>query len=136
MPKYCASLMISFIFKLSNITKNYINIRIGIAYGHLQWGYFDHNLRIFGIPINMASRLENVCTDNSICCDENFLNKLTDENICDFDDIKYKKLNADLKGIGLTNYYSIYMEDEQNISVFITYEKLKYTRSIAHINIY
>ncbi len=115
MPKYCASLMISFIFDLYNITKKYIGIRIGLAYGHLYWGYMDHNLRFFGIPINLASRLENVCCNNSVCCDENFLNKLIGENL--FEKIVYTNQFAELKGFGLTNYHCISLESEINNNI-------------------
>jgi class 3 adenylate cyclase len=113
----------SFIFNLFNITKKYINIRIGVAYGHLHWGYIDHNLRLFGIPINLAARLENVCPNNSICCDENFITKLSEENICKMSDIEHTKLNSDLKGLGSTDYYCINLESEVNINVFNSCKK-------------
>lgn len=118
MPKYCASLMVTFIYNLFNLTNKYISIRIGIAYGNLHWGYIDHNLRLFGIPMNMAARLENVCPDNSICCDENFFNKLGEENMCATNDIEYTNLSANLKGLGQTNYYCIQLDSKKNTNVF------------------
>lgn len=114
---FCASIIISFIFNLYNITKKYINIRIGISYGHLYCGYIDHNFRLFGIPINLASRLENVCVNNCVCCDENYFNKLLDEKLKNIEKLEYIKAFTELKGLGFTNYYNIFLELQNNIDI-------------------
>ena len=114
---FCASIMISFIFNLYNLTKKYIEIRIGISYGHLYCGFIDHNFRLFGIPINLASRLENVCISNCLCCDENYLNKLLEEKLDNIEKLEYTKAYTELKGFGFINHNNVFLELKNNYDI-------------------
>lgn len=121
MPKFCASLIFSFLTELYMITNEYIETRIGVSYGNLHWGYIDNNLRLFGIPINLASRLESVCNPNSITCDDDFLNKLLEEKLFDTTKIIYTKTKSELKGLGEYNYNTIPINLKTNNDIFNIY---------------
>ncbi len=117
-PKLCASLVMSFLMELYTITNKYIKIRIGISYNNLYWGYIDDNLRLFGIPMNLASRLENICIENSIMCDNNFLNKLKEEKMFNTEKLIYNSTKTELKGFGDYNYNIIPLDSKINLEIF------------------
>jgi len=104
--RYTTSLALSFISELIKLTTKYINIRCGITYDNIYYGYIDHNLRLFGKSIIIATRLEALCNDN-INCDTNFLNKLFDEKIFTKNNIIVTNKNDNLKGFGNVNYHTI-----------------------------
>jgi class 3 adenylate cyclase len=108
----------SFLTELYSITSKYIGIRVGVSYDKIYWGYIDNNLRLFGIPMNLSARLEIVCAPNSISCDENFLNKLMEEELFDISKLKYSKQSAELKGFDKYIYNSIPLNDETNVNIF------------------
>lgn len=117
-PKFCTSIVMSFLMELYKITNHYIQIRIGVSYEKLYWGYIDNNLRLFGIPMNLASRLENICVQDSLLCDDNFLNKLIDEKLFDTTNIIYTRNKAELKGLGECNYNIIPFDSKNNLDIF------------------
>jgi hypothetical protein len=112
--KYTTSLALSFIIQLIKKTNDYVNIRCGIVYDNLYYGYIDHNLRLFGEAINKASRLESTCKgEYEINCDNNFLQKLLEENIYNKNNLTIQYNTTNLKGFGMTSYNSI--EIKKNI---------------------
>ena len=111
--KYCASICLYFIYELINISKKYINIRIGISYDNLYYGYINNNLRLFGKGINLAARLENKCIINNIFICQNFYNKLIEENL--FNELQINIINLELKGFNNNFYYTIDLIKNNNI---------------------
>jgi hypothetical protein len=93
---FSASIAFNFINDLYDLTNDYIDIRVGISYGRIYYGYIDHNIRFFGEILNLASRLENKCEKKEILVCKNFYEKLKREN--NFNDIKFKIENLHLKG--------------------------------------
>lgn len=116
--KFCASLVMSFLIELYKVSSKYIEFRVGVSYDNIYWGYIDNNLRLFGVPMNFSARLENVCISNTVSCDENFLKKMTKEELFDISELKYSQKSADLKGFGLCEYTSIPLNDETNVNIF------------------
>ena len=81
MPRYCASLVMSFLRELYLRTKSYMTMRTGIAYEKLYFGYIDTILRLFGSPMEMAIKYMEACSENEICIDLDFLDKIKMEQI-------------------------------------------------------
>jgi len=111
--KYCTSICLYFIYELVNISKKYINIRIGVSYDNLYFGYINNNLRLFGKGINLAARLENKCIINNIFICKNFYNKLKEENI--FNELQINKIYIEFKGFNNDFYYNIDLLNDSNI---------------------
>lgn len=110
-PQYCATIAFDFVNRLYNLTRDYIQIRIGISYGKLYYGFIDNHFRFFGNIMNLACRLENKCQINEILVQKSYFEKLISElnkmNIS----ILYTELLYDLKGFGEINCYSIKLID-------------------------
>lgn len=117
-PKFCASIIMSFLTELYKVSYNYIGIRVGISYDKIYWGYIDNNLRLFGVPMNISARLENVCVLNNISCDNNFLDKLKEEELFDTSTLEYSKKSTYLKGLGIYEYTSIPFDSITNLNIF------------------
>lgn len=117
-PKFCASIIMSFLTELYKVSYKYIGIRVGISYDKIYWGYIDNNLRLFGIPMNISARLENVCVSNNISCDNNFFDKLKEEQLFDTSTLEYSKKSTYLKGLGIYEYISIPFDSITNENIF------------------
>jgi hypothetical protein len=119
--KICASLAINFIFDLIKYTHHFVKIRTGLSYGILYYGTIGNTFRFFGKPINMASRLENICKVNEIILCSYIFSKLILEmeyiktTVC-IDNIH--KLNFDLKGFGDTVCYKIIVPNDYKFIVY------------------
>ncbi len=87
MPRYCASLVVSFVRELYLLTHSYITLRTGIAYDNVYVGYVDTMLKLFGKPMEMSIKYMEACGENEICVDLDFMDKIKTENI-------YTELNA------------------------------------------
>lgn len=110
--KFCASLAVNFIFDLIHSTKDFIKIRTGIGYGTIHYGTIGSIFRFFGFPMNIAARLENKCNENEINVCSMFYFKLIEEmSILGGNNHKVAKKSDDLKGFGLTDYYTIAVSD-------------------------
>ena len=94
---YPASLAIIFCINLINITKKYINIRIGISYDYLYYGIINNHIRIFGNGICLAARLEQKALKNKIVCCKEFYNQLIMEDKLN---LIFEKENIYLKSFG------------------------------------
>ncbi len=106
-PRYCATLAINFVTELYNLSKDYVNTRIGISYGKIHYGYIGDHFRIFGNTINMASRLENQSIHDKVVIENEFYEKICDEYkfIKNTEDISFLENNMEkkkclLKGFG------------------------------------
>lgn len=105
---FIGNIIIVFLVELINLTKNYINIRIGITYDYINYVFIDSNLRFFGEAINMASRLENQCINNyevNCCCD--FMNKLINETPKIVNNLDVESVETEIKGFGKKQFYKI-----------------------------
>ncbi len=81
MPRYCASLVMSFLREFYNQTCSYITLRAGVAYEKAYVGYIDTILRLFGKPMEMSAKYMEACGENEICIDLDLLDKIKRENI-------------------------------------------------------
>ena len=105
-PRFCASMVYSFLTKLYQQTNHLIPFRAGVGYGKLHYGYIDHHLRFFGETIHRASRYEHQSKTFSFCCDAVFYEKLLSEGM--FSNVNHENENVDLKGLGSTEVYHIH----------------------------
>lgn len=65
--------------RLLSLTKEYIQARIGISYGHVVYGFIGNKLRIFGEAMNEAARLQDAATPGSVMMSATLHEKLTEE---------------------------------------------------------
>lgn len=106
--KLCATLAVNFVFDLVQQTRNFVEIRTGIAYGQLYYGFMGSFFHFFGFPMNMAARLENKCAVNEINMCQNFHKKLVSElDMLKIEKRICSKRRDSMKGFGEVEYYSI-----------------------------
>ena len=105
---YPATLAINFCIKLINLSKKYIDIRIGISYDAIYYGVINNHIRIFGESICLASRLENKALKNKIFCCQNTYKQIIKE-----DKIKYnlKKESIYLKSFKNYDCYILDLDE-------------------------
>ena len=108
---HCCSICLYFLYELIKLTEEFIGSRIGITYDTAYCGYINNNFRIFGKGINLASRLQNNSSHNSILFCNNFYNKIKNEEI--YNNLIINKKILSLKGFDTNTYYSINFD--QNI---------------------
>ena len=114
-PRFCASMVYSFLTELYQQTNSIIPFRAGVCYGKLHYGYLDRRLRFFGETIHRASRYEHECNTLSFCSDSNYYEKLLSEGM--FTQTTYQKETIHLRGIGPTELFRIdYVEPSKTES--------------------
>lgn len=108
-PEYSATIVLNFVQELYELTKEYIDIRIGISYGQLYYGYIDNNLRFFGDILSLSNRLENKCNQNEVLVQYKFYKKLLSEIYCNNInyDISFKREISDETNILIKQHRTI-----------------------------
>lgn len=124
-PNFCTSLAFSFLIDLYNLSKDLIGIRIGATYDYLYYGYMDNNLRFFGQLMNLSSRLESICDIGTMICDNNFVNKLFDENIYYSKSVNPQTFTHNLKGFGEISCNKIDLKSIETLQVIFKHHSIK-----------
>ena len=116
--RFCATLAINFIFDLVQKTRHFIKIRTGIGYGKIHYGRIGNAFRFFGRPMNIASRLENKCSIDTINVCQEFYKKLKSELDFFKSTHSFTKRTEILKGFGETSFYTINVSESSPFLVY------------------
>ena len=81
LPMVSATLAVNFAAKLLAATRSYVNARIGISLGDIQYGFIGNKLRIFGEAMNESARLQDAATTGSIMVN----NAMHDKLLCELE---------------------------------------------------
>lgn len=90
--KYIASLSVSFIYKLMQLANQYISLRFGVVFNNVYYNYED-KFKIYGKTNYLSKRLSIISIPNFIYSDENYIDKLINENVFDILDAFIEKNN-------------------------------------------
>lgn len=79
LPQFCATLAINFVNHLYCRSHSYVNMRVGISYGEIIYGFIGPSLRFFGDSMHVASRLEGKGVLGNALVNQEFYQKLLSE---------------------------------------------------------
>ena len=106
--RYTTSLALSFIIQLIRTTREYVDIRCGVSYDNIYYGYIDNDLILIGKAKKIAKKMVNMYEEKyEIMCDNNFLNKLIDEHIFKKDMLSITKITCNFEENGMVTFYKL-----------------------------